>query len=98
MRVGAYSPTVQKCVWTNLQEKSRSWKCDDNNLFYEDRIAQGRHLPSVPMHRDEKNRRKKGRKRTRSSADARKEEEPARQDHLGQEGSHLNETGWKDEC
>ena len=86
MLVGAYSQTVQKCVWTNLQEKSRYWKCGDDNLFYEDPIAQGRHLPSVPMHRDKKNHRKKGRKRTRSDTDARKEEEPARQDHLGQEG------------
>ena len=42
-----------------------------------------------------RNRKKKGRKRTTSSTDARKEEEPARQDHPEQEGSHLNETGWK---
>ena len=47
----------------------------------------------VPMHRDKKNRRKKSRKQTTGSTDARKEEEPASQDHLGQEGSHLNETG-----
>ena len=40
------------------------------------------HLPSVPMHREEKNRKKKGKKRTASSEDVRKEEEPARQGRL----------------
>ena len=30
-----------------------------------------------------------------SSKDAREEEEPARQDHLWQQGSHFSETGWK---
>ena len=41
---------------------------------------------------------KKGRPQTTSSEDARKEDEPARQDHQWQEGSHLKETGSKFEC
>ena len=61
--------------------------------FYKDRIAQVRHSPNVSMHRDKKNHKKKGQKRTTSTTGARKEEEPVDQDHLGQEGSHLNETG-----
>ena len=53
--------------------------------IYEDGIAQARTAipaPSVPMHRDKKSHKKKGRKKTTSSKDARKEEEPAHQDHL----------------
>ena len=36
---------------------------------------------------------KKRQKRTMGSTDARKEDEPARQDHPGQEGSQFNENG-----
>ena len=49
---GAIPLTVQEYVWTNLQEKSRSWKCVDYNLFYEDGIAHDGHLQNVPMQRD----------------------------------------------
>ena len=33
MLVGAIPPTVQECVWTNLQEKSKSWKCVDCLIY-----------------------------------------------------------------
>ena len=92
---GLFSNSAEMCL-DEFTGKSRSWKCGDYNLFYKDRIAQGRHLPSVPCQCIET------RKTTESGWQAvqmpEKEEEPARQDHLGQEGSHLNETGWKDEC
>ena len=37
-----------ECVWTNLQDECRSLKCVNFNVFYDDGIAEGRHLPSVP--------------------------------------------------
>ena len=49
--LGAHPTTVHKCVWTGLKEEYGSWKGID---FYEDRCAQWRHLPSVPVHRDKK--------------------------------------------
>ena len=82
MLVGAYPPTVQEWVWTNLQEEYRSWKGIVFKAFCENEIAQGHHLLSIPMHRDKKNCEKKGRKRATSSEDAGKEEEPAHQGHL----------------
>ena len=93
MLVEAYPTTVQKSVWTNPKEEYGSWKGIDFKSFYEYWHAQWHHLASVPMHREEKNRKKEGRKRTASSEDAIKEEEPARQGHLWQGGSHLKETG-----
>ena len=33
MLVGAFSPTVQKCVWTSPLKEYRSWKGIDYNPF-----------------------------------------------------------------
>ena len=59
MLVGDYPPTVQECVWTNLPEKHRSWKDVDFISFCENGIAQGRNLPSLPMHGDKETAKRK---------------------------------------